>query len=92
MNGVLGSLVPGVCVGVTAINHGRDQQCRDQRPGSCPAGQVPGRDVGRWASLQIQGAQWDAHHLCWERDLGLHLARELQTLGSTASENHLEVC
>ena len=79
-------------MGVTAINHGRDQQCRDQRPGSCPAGHVPGRDVGRRVGLQIQGAWRDAHHPCWERDLGLPLARELQTLGSPASENHLEDC
>ena len=92
MNGAPGSLVPGVCVRVTAINHGRDQQCRDQKPGSCPAGHVPRRDVGGWAGLQIHGARRDAHHPCWERDLGLPLARELQTLGSTASEDHLEVC
>ena len=92
MNGAPGSLVPGVCVRVTAINHGRDQQCRDQKPGSCPAGHVPRRDVGGGAGLQIHGARRDAHHPCWERDLGLPLARELQTLGSTASEDHLEVC
>ena len=29
MNGAPGSLAPGVCVGVTAINHGRDQQFAD---------------------------------------------------------------
>ena len=53
-------------------------------PAMCPG--------GMWAGLQIHGARRDAHHPCWERDLGLPLARELQTLGSTASEDHLEVC